>query len=165
MENVEIQETIEKETEDAISEGDVGKKRRRNPNIESKSTVRVELSDSLSKLVNEGIGLLAERGVDKAPSDFVESYLTHVDQASIREWVEKETPVEWRLKTALADPLKEMLIKRIFGLSSAEDAATLIQLEKVLLNEEMPKKERKKRVPRSEKKAEITLNESAASLA
>ena len=156
--------------DDESSTASFTKKRGTAPS-EPKQSVKVELPESLSKFIHEGILTLEERGLKRTASDFIQSCLEGVAEAQVSNWVEKETPLQWRVTECLKDEEKAKLIKKLFDLDSSKSPQVIKAIEQVFEKKEKgnkagPKKKKKPSVPaphpesnlvRSEPKLESSL--------
>lgn len=144
MQSAEMQETAVKENEESSAGAEAVRRRRRTSSADSNAQVRVELTDEVIRSLGGAVEVLQSRGVEKSTADFVEYFLTSVTDESIQKWIEKETPMEWRLKSALADPIKEKLIRHIFALQSEMDSRSLARIERALLGDDNPRVRRRR---------------------
>lgn len=132
-------------------------------NSELKQIVKVELPESLALPLEEGIAVLEERGLKKTASDFLKFCLEGVTEAQITQWVEQQTPLEWRVNQCLKDAEKAKLVRRLFDLDSSKSPQILKALEQVFEKKEkgsraLPKKKKKVVVaPQAEASADVAL--------
>lgn len=130
-----LEELDSKEPETAIDEDEGSlasftRKRGLSGN-EPKQSIKLELPEVLSKVIHQGLLTLEERGLKKTAGDFVQSCLESVTEEQVSQWVEKVTPLEWRVNECLKDAEKAKLVKKLFDLDSSKNGQILKALEQV----------------------------------
>ncbi len=133
---------------------------------EPKQSIKLELQESLSKVIHEGLMTLEERGLKRSAADFVQSCLEGITENQVSLWVEKETPLEWRVNQCLKDTEKAKLIRKLFDLDSSKSSQTLKAIEQIFDKKEKgirltpPKKKKKPNLPVSSSESVLTHAES-----
>lgn len=122
--------------------------KRRSFSTEPKQFVKVELPENLAQPLEDGLALLEERGLKRNSADFLKHCLESVTDAQVSQWVEQETPLEWRVNQCLKDADKAKFVRRLFDLDSSRNPQVLKALEQVFDKKEkglrsLPKKKKK----------------------
>jgi hypothetical protein len=123
-------------------------RKRGNSGNDSKQFVKIELNEVLASMIQEGLTVLEERGLKRSAGDFVQSCLEGVTGDQVFQWVEKETPLEWRVHECLKDTEKAKFIKKLFDLDPSKSTQTLKALDQIFEKKEKggrsaPKKKKK----------------------
>jgi hypothetical protein len=144
------------DTKDVVLGGEDGEessvaaftRRRGFSGAETRQFVKVELPENLTLPLEEGLVVLEERGLKRTSADFLKFCLESVSESQITQWVEQETPLEWRVSQCLKDAEKAKLVRRLFDLDSSKSPQILKALEQVFEKKEkglrsLPKKKKK----------------------